>query len=295
MLALKVPLSPLSPLKKKKKKKKKRSRSVADLAPESKRQKTAIDAIVKEYSCPLSLDLPVEPVIAEDGRTYNRADIKRHIDNARDPNDAQDEYKKLRSPVTNQKMGPKLLPAVQVQNMIRSLVESGAIDEDDTKQWKKVDDVRTKANSGDPEAMCKLSDWYYDGLNGFVEDYKLSYSCVKKAADLGHNSAKASVGFMHYTGEGTKQSCVEGALLLGFAAAKGSSNAAYYLAKSYYHGGDAGKGYFSKDNTKAKFWLDEAMRLRKEGDKDDKVDLDMAESLREKLVDEEEEEDDDAD
>ena len=60
-------------------------------------------------------------------------------------------------------MGPKLhaVPAVQVQNVIRSLVESGAIDEDDTKQWEKVDDTRTKANSGDPEAMFVLGDWYY--------------------------------------------------------------------------------------------------------------------------------------
>ena len=41
---------------------------------EHKRQKTAIDAIVKEYQCPLSLELPVEPVNAEDGRVYNWAD-----------------------------------------------------------------------------------------------------------------------------------------------------------------------------------------------------------------------------
>ena len=33
----------------------------------------AIDSIIKEYLCPLSLELPVEPVTAEDGRVYNRA------------------------------------------------------------------------------------------------------------------------------------------------------------------------------------------------------------------------------
>ena len=31
---------------------------------EHRRQKTAIDAIVKEYLCPLSLELPVEPVMS---------------------------------------------------------------------------------------------------------------------------------------------------------------------------------------------------------------------------------------
>ena len=238
---------------------------------------------MKEYSCPLSLDLPVEPVIAEDGRTYNRADIKKHIDNAHDPNDAQDEYKKLRSPVTNQKMGPKLLPAVQVQNMIRSLVESGAIDEDDAKQWKEVHDARTEANNGDPSAMCTLSNWYYFGSNGLVKDYELSFSWTKKAADLGNNPGKAAAGYMLYAGQGTKRRCAEGALLLGFAAAKGSSNAAYYLAELHYEGGDEEKGYFGKDNVNARFWLEESMRLRKEGDLVDAADLECFENLRKKL------------
>ena len=54
---------------------------------EHKRQKTAIAAIVKEYQCPLSLELPVEPVTAEDGRVYNRA---KHIDIAKQSNNDSD-------------------------------------------------------------------------------------------------------------------------------------------------------------------------------------------------------------
>ena len=67
-----------------------------------------LSSIIKEYLCLLSLELPVEPVTAEDGRVYKRAHIAKHIENA------DDEYKNLRSPVTNEKMGPKLVPAVQV-------------------------------------------------------------------------------------------------------------------------------------------------------------------------------------
>ena len=61
---------------------------------EHKRQKTAIDAIVKEYLCPLSLELPVEPVTAEDGRVYNRADIAKHIENVGGGQPAQPAYQR---------------------------------------------------------------------------------------------------------------------------------------------------------------------------------------------------------
>ena len=158
-----------------------------------------------------------------------------------------------------------------------------------------MDDTRTKANNGDPKAMDTLGDWYYHGENGLVEDEELSYSWYQKAADLGCNPAKAAAGYMLYKGEGTERNCAEGVLLIGLAAAKGSSNAAYYLASSYYLGGDTEKGYFAKDNAKAKFWLNESMRLRKEGDKDDLVDLDVVERLRKRLEEEEEEEEEEDD
>ena len=151
-------------------------------------RKIAIDAIVKEYLCPLSLELPVEPVTAEDGRVYNRADITKHIEIAK-------KDKNLRSPITNEKMGPKLVPAVQVQNMMRALVESGAVDDASIAQWKKVDETRSKAMNGDPQAMSDLSVWHFDGSNGLVEDDVTSYSWAKKAADLGYLRAKANVGY----------------------------------------------------------------------------------------------------
>ena len=49
----------------------------------NKRAKGAINSIAKEYVCPIALELPVDPVTAEDGRVYNRADIQQHIDNSK--------------------------------------------------------------------------------------------------------------------------------------------------------------------------------------------------------------------
>ena len=217
---------------------------------EHKRQKTAIDAIVEECSCPLSLELPVEPVTAEDGRVYNRADITKHIENARNDN--------LRSPLTNEKMGPKLVPAVQVQNMIRALVENGTVNDANIGQWKKVDVTRSKAMNGDPEAMYNLGRCYYNGINGLVKNREIAYSWSKKAADLGYDRAKAKVGFMQYKGLGVKQNTAEGALHLGVAAAMGSPHAAHNLAFFNFFG-DRDTSGFAKDNVKARYWLNKAL------------------------------------
>ena len=263
--------------------------SESELENENKRRKTAMDAIVKEYSCPLCLELPVEPVTAEDGRVYNRAEITKHIENAKngdddDEDDDDDEYKNLRSPITNEKIGPKLVPAVQVQNMIRALVESGTVDGASSDQWKKVDEKRMKAMNGDTKAMTDLSDWYYDGANGLVEDHEMSYSWVKKAADLGINGAKAHVGLMLYEGEGVERNPTEAALYLGAATEMGSPQAAYYLARFYFEGGDKA-GSFAKDNDKARYWLNKALdnsEFDVEGRK-------MAEELQKRLDEEKEE------
>ena len=40
-----------------------------------KRAKRAIKSVVKAFMCPISLELPIDPVTAEDGIVYNLADI----------------------------------------------------------------------------------------------------------------------------------------------------------------------------------------------------------------------------
>ena len=141
-----------------------------------------------------------------------------------------------------------------------------------------------KAMNGDTKAMTDLSDWYYDGANGLVEDHEMSYSWVKKAADLGINGAKAHVGLMLYEGEGVERNPTEAALYLGAATEMGSPQAAYYLARFYFEGGDKA-GSFAKDNDKARYWLNKALdnsEFDVEGRK-------MAEELQKRLDEEKEE------
>ena len=84
-----------------------------------KRYRQAIDEVAEEYVCPITAELPIDPVTAEDGRCYERCAIEEWF--ARQP------QPQVKSPVTNEPMGKRLFPAVQVRNSLKRLVESGAI------------------------------------------------------------------------------------------------------------------------------------------------------------------------
>ena len=70
-----------------------------------KRYRQAIDEAVEEYVCPITAELPIDPVTAEDGRFYERHAIEEWF--SRQP-EAQ-----VKSPMTNELMGKRLLPAMQ--------------------------------------------------------------------------------------------------------------------------------------------------------------------------------------
>ena len=84
-----------------------------------KRYRQAIDDVADEYVCPITAELPIDPVTAEDGRCYERCAIEEWFSKIPEP--------QVKSPVTNEPMGKRLLPAVQLRNTLKRLVESGAI------------------------------------------------------------------------------------------------------------------------------------------------------------------------
>ena len=69
---------------------------------EHKRFRSAIDEMAEELVCPITQELPVDPVTAEDGRVYERSAIEAHIRGR--------SAEALKSPITNEPMGPRLLP-----------------------------------------------------------------------------------------------------------------------------------------------------------------------------------------
>ena len=154
-----------------------------------KKLRSAIDQAAEDFLCPISQELPVDPVTAEDGRIYERSEIQRHIDQR-----AGD----LRSPMTNEPMGKKLLPSAQTRSMIRTLVRTGAIGGDKAARWEErlkdeeqLQTWRRRAEDGDGEAMRSLGEAYWNGEHGLKEDVAAGYRWYKKGADLGHASCMA--------------------------------------------------------------------------------------------------------
>ena len=128
----------------------------------NKRYRQAIDDVAEEYVCPITAELPIDPVTAEDGRCYERCAIEAWF--VRQP------QAQVKSPVTNEPMGKRLLPAVQVRNTLKRLVESGAISGSKADAWKKamaeeaeVAAFRVKAEGGNAGAMLELGFSYRDG------------------------------------------------------------------------------------------------------------------------------------
>ena len=118
---------------------------------ESKRIRESIDELAEEFVCPITQELPLDPVMAEDGRVYERKAIEDWF--------ATRQAGQLKSPVTNEEMGRRLFPAVQMRNTIRAMVESGALTGSKVDAWKariegeeKVKRWREKADGGDAKA-----------------------------------------------------------------------------------------------------------------------------------------------
>ena len=83
------------------------------------------DSIHDELICPITYEMPAEPVYAEDGRLYERSAIEQWfaVDNRS-------------SPMTKLPMGTRLVDAVQVRNVIERIVESGELPEERAREWR---------------------------------------------------------------------------------------------------------------------------------------------------------------
>ena len=163
------------------------SKRLAELEDDSrilKRAKTSISTAARELVCPISFELPIDPVTAMDGRVYERAEIERHV---------RVHVGALRSPATNEEMdGAILLHAPHIRNIIQQLIDSGAMDDDLADTWmermamkKKVDDARARAGKGDTMAMCNLGIWYAEGANELPRNETLALTWFECAAARG--------------------------------------------------------------------------------------------------------------
>ena len=72
-----------------------------------------------ELVCPITHELPIDPVIARDGRIYERSAIKTWFES------------KDTSPCTNKKIGKLLVRAQHVKNIIKKIILTGVVNIDE--------------------------------------------------------------------------------------------------------------------------------------------------------------------
>jgi hypothetical protein len=232
----------------------KRARDAIDLAedarPENKKvASTALsdDAweLSREFICPINLGLPIEPVTAEDGKVYERADIERWFETREgDPT----------SPMTNEVIGTELIPAPQIRKAIEAHVESGAIKGKIAEAWKRklADETLVKEmRADDGEAECLLGDWYGLGENGRAKDAAQARAWFERSAAAHYPRGMASFGACLLFGYGGPQNISLGLVNVTRAEELGSDVAECIRARAFLRGRYSLPKYLGR----ALFWM----------------------------------------
>lgn len=184
--------------------------------------------VVDDLICPITMELPFDPVTADDGRIYEKAAIQRHI---------KEHSGMLRSPVTNETMTDRVVASPQMKNLIQNLIDDGFMaDSDLVDSWKQKRDLWHKAETGDADAMEKLARNFRFGTNGFEKNKILSLTWTQKAHEAGSVRATARLGML-LVEDNDKENFTIAVAHWAASAAQGSAFGAYRLGFAYADGG----------------------------------------------------------
>ena len=210
-----------------------------------KRTREIIESIADEYLCPITHDLPFDPVTAMDGRVYEREAIEKWL-----------KVKKT-SPVTNEPMKGNLFPSLQTRNAIEKMVMSGEVSVDKADSWKrrmkeqdKFHFYENKARDGDVSAMNLVASFYTDG-KGVKKDLSKAFDWMKLASSKNDARATTGLAIAYLDGHGVKRNLSRGLILLGRASELGSEHACFVLGWSYMNG----YHNLGKDTIEARVWF----------------------------------------
>lgn len=89
----------------------------------SQKTMSVIARIIEHHKCPITQQLLVDPVIAEDGHIYERKALELWL------------MTKKTSPTTNKPMGTSVLPALTARQTVSELVEQGILDSETSLQF----------------------------------------------------------------------------------------------------------------------------------------------------------------
>ena len=217
-------------------------------SPREKKQKVALADIAKEFICPITQELPCDPVMAKDGKIYEREAILEWF--RKKDGDAT-------SPSTGKVIDTELVPVVQARNTIESLIQTGAIEDEIAEAWqkrlafeKRVKEMRAKAEGGDGDAMHWMGVCYTFG-QGVAKDEAQARAWYERSAAARNPKGLASFSNCLLTGAGGPQDFALGLLNMTEAAYLGSDMGAAVLGESFFNGMCG----LPKDPVRARFWL----------------------------------------
>lgn len=218
--------------------------------PNAKRQKTTV--ITEDLLCPITLELPYDAVTALDGRLYERRAIEKHFDHCHEQGHG------IKSPITNEFMGDKLLPSPQTRNHIQVLIDNGLVTDELKDAWNKriqqqkdMEELVKMAETGDSESMFRVGRNYLEGEKGFRKDLALGHRWTERAHQAGCIRATAKIGINILKGVGTEANEHVGVMYTSMAAGMGSSMAAYRMGIWF----SEGKYGIAQNKTEALYWL----------------------------------------
>eukprot|EP00977_Amphora_coffeiformis_P015316 scaffold4510_cov183-Amphora_coffeaeformis.AAC.1 len=195
----------------------------------SNRKRRKLATLTDDLVCPITLELPIEPVMAEDGRIFERSAIEEYFETCKP-------RRKVRSPLLNKTMGKRLIPAVQTRNHIHTLIQNGMVEESLSDSWNarvKAQDTAKillkQAEERNETAMKIVYKKYLAGTDYFKKDPKNAFKWCNKMHDAGILFGTYSVGAHFIGGVGTKKNLTRGLKYMRMAAEKGSVHATFKL------------------------------------------------------------------
>lgn len=181
-----------------------------------KRIRAAVESSFEHLFCPITHELPVDPVFARDGIVYERAAISQWFETS------------STSPKTNLPIGTDVVAAPQIKSTIEALAVGGTIPFAAASAWK-VKAARLKAEQGDAAAACALARWHESGAWGLQRSKCAANALLKRCADAGSGEAAGLLARLMYT-DVAHRTKGETLLYAGAGAALGSSDAKSVLA-----------------------------------------------------------------
>lgn len=214
--------------------------------------------IISEFLCPITLELPTDPVIAQDGQLYERAAIEYWFEGQSDGHST--------SPMTNQVIGKQLVPGVQARSAIERLINNRVISGETARTWtEKRDELQAidkdkrptlaKAHMGDAASMRIIGFCYRDGSNGFKKNEEKAVEWFSKAAAHEDPMSIVSMGIFYINGSGgLPRDPTRGMVELTRAAMLGSEHGAISIANHLANTDTAEQVKLVKDENEATRW-----------------------------------------